>query len=263
MFVVPGSSEQNRHIQSVYNKRMCYAIKFLFCPARPGANAGLQSALSGHTGPVAPLGSGAVCGEQPECRRILAGDRIPPGTCLLSSEFRRSLHRGTAQQPVRPDPGLGAGALHLPRAPPGGCADRPALRHANRRLRHRLVRHLCPQRLDRPVGRPARPRACLQPHRGRHCPDLHRAALRGAHPAAGAAGGRDRAGGGGRESGCQPLADVRQGAVADPDPGAPHRLCPGICPRGGGVRLSHLHRRQPAHGVGNRTADDHEPPGGV
>ena len=58
------------------------------------------------------------------------------------------------------------------------------------------------------MGRSAGHRACLQPHRGGHCPDLYRAALCGAYPAAGAAGSGERARGGGREPGCQPLADL-------------------------------------------------------
>ncbi|MNT42270.1 hypothetical protein D3C72_1786870 [compost metagenome] len=62
---------------------MCYAIKFLFRPARPGPDAGLQPALPEHTGAAATLGAGAVCGEPPERRRVLAGYRLSPGTRLL------------------------------------------------------------------------------------------------------------------------------------------------------------------------------------
>ena len=128
MFVVTGGREQNQRIESIYNKRMCYAIKFLFRPPWSGADPGLQSALPEHTGTVAPLGTGAVRGQQPDGRRVLAGDRLPPGARLLSPQLRGRFYRRLAQQPVRADPGLGAGALQFPRSPLGGCAHRLAVR---------------------------------------------------------------------------------------------------------------------------------------
>ena len=82
--------------------------------------------------------------------------------------------------------------------------------------------------------------------------------------AAGPRGPGGRAGGGGGDLGCLAL-----------DHHSPRHLSRPPClrfltgfrarlrPRGGRIRISHLHRRQPAERVGDRTAPDRHPPGGV
>ena len=46
-------------------------------------------------------------------------------------------------------------------------------------------------------------------------------------------------------------------------PVAADRLCPGLCPGGGRVRLDHLHCRQHADGLGDHAAADHHQAGAV
>ena len=100
--------------------------------------------------------------------------------------------------------------------------------------RHRADRHLCRERLDRPV-------AALQGElhaagRVRRA-GLHRPALRRAHGAAGARGREPRAGRSRGHARREPLADLHQGDPADRAARAADRLCAGLRARAGRIRL--------------------------
>jgi sulfate transport system permease protein len=68
--------------------------------------------------------------------------------------------------------------------------------------------------------------------------------------------------GGGREPGCQPLADLHPGTVADPGTCAAHRFCPGLC-AGVGEYGSVIFIAGNLPWCPRLPPDDHEPPGGV
>nr|ACB72539.1 sulfate ABC transporter [Pseudomonas putida] len=122
----------------------------------------------------------AYLGAVLEHHQCTAGDR------RAQAEFRHRPVRRHHQRSDRHPAGLGAGALHLPRAQDHRCDDRPAVRPAHGCSRYRP---------DRPVralglGRPVRHRPGLQDrlHPTGHHPgaDLRHPAVRGAYGAAGA-----------------------------------------------------------------------------
>src|SRR5690606_27877193 len=149
---------------------------------------------------------------------------------------------------------LGAGALLLPRTTGGGCDGRPSLRATDSGLRHRTDLYLRYQRMGGAVAGAARSPGCLHPPGSGGGSDPHRPALRGAHPSARARGAGGRAGGGRGESRREPLANVPAGAAPRRPTGAAHRVLDGVRQGARRVRLSDLHRRQPADEDGDRAA---------
>ena len=139
-----------------------------------------------------------------------------------------------------------ARALQFSRATHRRCADRPAVRAADGRRRHRADRALRPERLARPVSRAARHQGRLHAARRARRPHLHRRAVRRAHRAAGAGGSRHRVRGGRRQPRRHALADLPPRRAADTGAGAADGLCARLRARGRRVRLGDLHRRQPA-----------------
>ena len=95
-------------------------------------------------------------------------------------------------------------------------------------------------------------------------PHLHRPALRGAHPAAGAGGPGQGSGGGRLLPGRQPLADLHRGSSFPPSlPSLFTGRVPGLRPRPGRIRFGHLHLRQHAHGDRNRPPHHRQQAGAV
>src|SRR5690606_833880 len=92
---------------------------------------------------------------------------------------------------------------------------------------------------------------------------IYRPALRGAHRAADSGRHGNRTGGSGGEPRRPALADLPPCGIADPAPRPAHRLCPGLRPGGGGVRLGDLHRRQYSLCLGDHPVDDHHPAGAI
>ena len=86
----------------------------------------------------------------------------------------------------RPDDRLGARALRFPGQAAPRRDRRPAVRAAHGGRRHRAHRALRAERLDRPLLEPLGIEVAFTPLRDRHRADLHRAAVRRAHGAAGA-----------------------------------------------------------------------------